>query len=110
MPATVWVISFSSLAATLAQMEDRIFAPWSRTREVGPKQPVQGIPPLVQTDSHPPRVAGPMQTIPWVRKHFSGSNFVRCGRLNVVKLRSAGLLALRGHSSHRAISGARTLP
>ena len=30
--------------------------------------------------------------------------------MNVVKLRSAGLLALRGHWSHRAMSGARTLP
>ena len=41
-------ISFSSFGATLAQSEDRIFAPWSRTRDVGPKQPVQGMLPVVQ--------------------------------------------------------------
>ena len=101
---------FRPLAATLAQRDERIFAPWSRTREVGPKQPVQGMPPQVQAASQPARVAGPMQTTPCARKQVSGSMSVRCGRLNSVKLRSAGLVALRWHWSQRAMSGASTLP
>ena len=36
----------SSFAAMFAQSEERIFAPWSRTREVGPKHPVQGMLPI----------------------------------------------------------------
>jgi hypothetical protein len=43
------------------QIEDKIFAPWSRTREVGPKQPVQGILPFVQRAPQPALVAGPIQ-------------------------------------------------
>ena len=45
MPASVFAIPSSSLAATLEAIEDRALAPWSRTREVGPKHPLHGMPP-----------------------------------------------------------------
>ena len=87
-----------------------ILTPWSRTREVGPKQPVQGMLPVVHWAPQPLRVAGPMQTTPCARKQSSGSASNWCGRLNSVKLTFVGLVFLRGHSSHRAMSGASTEP
>jgi len=103
-------MAFSSVAVTEEQTEDRNFAPWSLIREVGPKQPEQGMLPLTQSAPQPPRVAGPMHTSPWLSRHFSGSTTTWCGRLNSEKARSVGLLSRRGHSSQRAVSGARTVP
>src|SRR5664280_3513257 len=108
MPASTLLMSPSSFGATLAQMEDMILRPWSRTREVGPKQPVQGMLPVVHWEPQPLRVAGPMQTTPCARKQVSGSASNWCGRLNSVMLRLVGLDFLREHSSHKAISGAST--
>src|ERR1039458_6886177 len=110
MPASTLSMSSSSFGAILAQMEDMILRPWSRTREVGPKQPVQGMLPAVHWQPQPLRVAGPMQTTPFARKQSSGFASNWCGRLNSVMLRFVGLDFLREHSSHRAMSGARTEP
>src|ERR1035441_5036500 len=66
--------------------------------------------PVVHWAPQPLRVAGPMQTTPWARKQSSGSASNWCGRLNSVMLRFVGLDFLREHSSHRAMSGARTEP
>ena len=110
MPSNTRLMSISSFAAMLAQSDESSFAPWSLTREVGPKQPEQGMLPLTQSAPQPPLVAGPQQTRPCASRHFPGSISVSCGRLNSAKLRSAGFVALRGHSSHSAMSGASTLP
>src|SRR3989339_385978 len=110
MPSRTLSISADSLGAMLEKTEDTNLAPWSLTRELGPKQPVQGMLPDGQRASQPERVAGPMQTRPCASRHFSGSMWTWCGRLNSVRARSAGLESLRLHSSHRALSGESTAP
>ena len=54
-------ISSSLVESMMDAIAERIFTPWSATPSGGPKQPRQGMFPLMQRSPQPERVTGPKQ-------------------------------------------------